>query len=207
MKKAYILLLILLSCCLAACEENSNSSSPTDGNDLVNEGNAEVNEKDRGIEDSTGENNDPNQQTNVVHETHYSTEKEAINSIENYYEVEQTNIDLGHGLKGFAEGAAGHHYISWNEGKWLIEINFPTDPVYAIDNYDSADVLAKEIVNYLEDHYLPPPDERGKIQINGFREHPETFIQWQEGNTVYEIKQNTPDPLETLQIAVDYAKK
>lgn len=193
-------------------ELNSNDQSNESSSDSNEEHSANSskdhtvsNEKDRMDQSGTTESRSPNQGTSLVKEESYSSEKEAVNAIENYYEIEQTNVDLGHGIKGFAEGAAGHHYISWKEGKWLIEISFPTDQEYAIDNYENAESMAKSIVNYLEDHFLPPPDQRGKIQINGFREHPETLIRWQQENRVYEIYQKTVNPLEALQIAVDQA--
>ena len=225
MKKIYVMFIILFVLNLAACEASNNSDSSTNTINLTNqkneantysnkqpltdntEENTDSQEKDENTESNTLGNNNMDQQPNLVKEYRYETEEEAINAIKDYYKVEQTNLDLGHNIKGFNEGAAGHQYISWNEGKWLIEVNFPTDSVYAIDDYENAEALAKAIVVYLEDHFLPPPDERGKIQINGFREHPETIIQWQEGNKVYVIQQKTANPLETLQIAVEHAKK
>lgn len=226
MKKIHFIMIILLGIILTACQVSDQTQSNTstaqadhssteelNSNDQNNDssydsnedskGHIVLNEKDMNDQSSTTDSSSPNQETSLVKEESYSSEKEAVNAIENYYEIEQTNVDLGHGIKGFAEGAAGHHYISWEEGKWLIEINFPTDPEYAIDNYENAESMAKSIVNYLEENFLPPPDQRGKIQINGFREHPETIIRWQQGNKVYEIDQKTANPLEALQIAVD----
>lgn len=209
MKKIYFVMIILFGIILTACQESNQtqsnmSSTQSEQADQNNEssyhshGNPSANSNEDHVVP-----NSPNQDRSLVKEETYSSEKEAVNAIENYYEIEQTNLDLGHGIKGFAEGAAGHHYISWNEGKWLIEINFPTNPEYAIDNYENAESMAKSIVNYLEEHFLPPPDQRGKIQVNGFREHPETIIRWQQGNKVYEIDQKTANPLEPLQIAAD----
>lgn len=207
---------------LSACQESNqpesnaeviNSTNPngesTKEEYLTNSGNNNMVSVDKGVNEhsNTPGSNNSNQETGLVKENHFSSEEEAVNAIEDYYKIEQTNIDLGHGIKGFTEGAAGHQYISWIEGKWLIEINFPTDPVNAINNYENAEILAKAIVNYLEDHYLPAPDQCGKIQINGFKEHPETNIQWQEGNKVYEINQKTANPLEVLQIAVEQVNK
>lgn len=206
MKKIHFIMIILIGIILTACQvsdqtQSNMSSTQLEQADQSNTG--ELNLNDLNNKTGTTWSSSPNQESSLVKEESYSSEKEAINAIENYYEIEQTNLDLGHGIKGFAGGAAGHHYISWKEGKWLIEINFPTDPVYAIDNYENAESMAKSIVNYLEDHFLPPPDQRGKIQINGFREHPDTIIRWQQGNKVYEIDQKTANPLEALQIAVD----
>jgi hypothetical protein len=32
-------------------------------------------------------------------------------------------VDLGHGIKGFSEGAAGHSYLNWREGNWILQIH------------------------------------------------------------------------------------
>lgn len=224
MKKGCFALIILLVLVLTACQgtdqtPSNNSAHPGQTNSSTtgdlnpdnrsNEsGNESTNESNNGNAVSPDNTSDSrHEEEGLVKETQYSSKEEAVNAIENYYEIEQTNVDLGHGIKGHAEGAAGHQYISWNEGKWLIEVNFPNDPEYAVDDYDNGEAMAKTIVSYLEDHFLPPPDERGKIQVNGFREHPETIIQWQEGNKVYVIDQKTADLLETLQIAVEHADK
>lgn len=211
MKKVYFTIIILFVFILSACQESNQSESNTGVINSTDQKNGDKNlvstEQDVNDKSNAPGSNNSNQEAGLVEENHYSSEEEAVNAIEDYYQMEQTNLDLGHGIKGFTEGAAGHQYISWNEGKWLIEINFPTDPVYAINNYENAESLAKAIVTYLEDHFLPPPDQRGKIQINGFREHPETIIQWQKGNKVYVINQKTANPLEALQIAVEQANK
>ncbi len=207
MKKVYFTIIILFVFILSACQESNQSESNTGVINSTDQKNSDKNlvstEQDVNDKSNAPGSNNSNQEAGLVKENRYSSEEEAVNAIEDYYQIEQTNLDLGHGIKGFIEGAAGHHYISWNEGKWLIEINFPTDPVYAINNYENAESLAKAIVTYLEDHFLPPPDQRGKIQINGFREHPETIIQWQKENKVYVINQKTANPLEALQIAVE----
>lgn len=210
MKKVYLMFAILFCFSLVACEESQNTKSNPDATKVTEQKNnvsTVSKEKEVNEETSTVGNENSNEKTNLVKETSYSTEQEAINAIENYYKVEYTNLDLGHEIMASKDGAAGHQYIIWNEGKWLIELNFPTDPEYAIKEYESAEALAKEIVAYLEEHFLPAPDERGKIQIDGWREHPETIIQWQKGNKVYEIQQNTSNPIEVLKLAVEYGKE
>lgn len=210
MKKVYLMFAILFCFSLVACEESQNTKSNPDATKVTEQKNnvsTDSKEKEVNEETSTVGNENSNEKTNLVKETSYSTEQEAINAIENYYKVEYTNLDLGHEIMASRDGAAGHQYIIWNEGKWLIELNFPTDPEYAIKEYESAEALAKEIVAYLEEHFLPAPDERGKIQIDGWREHPETIIQWQKGNKVYEIQQNTSNPIEVLKLAVEYGKE
>ncbi|WP_368655050.1 hypothetical protein AB4Y30_08510 [Ornithinibacillus sp. 4-3] len=142
---------------------------------------------------------------NNIKQKDYSSEQEAIDAIDNYEVVEQTNIELGYGIKALSEGATGHQYISWNEGKWMIRVNAPTDPEYATGNYENGEELARTVVDYLETNYLPAPDQRGVIDINDFGDHPETVIRWQQGNSVYEIDESTDNPINALQIAVDSA--
>lgn len=156
---------------------------------------------------SSAENNSSAQETDPVQEKDYASEEEAIEAIEDYQKMEETNVDLGHGIEGFIEGAAGHQYVTWNEGKWYFEIDFPSDPQYAVAGYDNGEEMARTIVDYLEDNMLPPPDERGLVKIRGFADDPETLIQWQEGTTVYEINGETSDPIDTIQIAVDAQNK
>lgn len=180
-------------------ESNEDASSSEEGN--ASENAESSNEED--MDDKSSEKESTDQDTSPVKEENYSTEEEAVNAIEGYREIEQTNVDLGSGIKGFVEGAAGHQYISWNEGNWLVEIDFPSDPQYAVDTYEDGELMAKSIVNYLEDHMLPPPDQRGTIEIRGFSDNPKTLIRWQQGTSVYEIDQKTSEPIEALQTAVD----
>ncbi len=138
-----------------------------------------------------------------VEEEKYETAEKAAGSIKDYSTVEQTNTELGHGLKALQEGAAGHEYVSWNEGNWLIRVDFPTDGQYAIDGYDGGLDMAKEVVAYLEDHALPAPRDRGVITINGFKEHPGTEVMWQDGKVVYTIDSDDKNPFNAIQRAVD----
>lgn len=183
----------------ASADDKSSSDEGVANEDIEPSSEEGKNDESNTIERDTAE-----QDTSPVKEENYSSEEEAVNAIEEYREVEQTNADLGNGIKGFVEGAAGHQYVSWNEGNWLVEIDFPSDSQYAVDMYEDGEVMAKSIVNYLEDHTLPPPDQRGTIKINGFSDHPETSIRWQQGAAVYEIDQKTADPIEALQVAVNH---
>src|SRR5699024_3397904 len=126
---------------------------------------------------------------------------------DDYQVVEQTNTDIGYGIEALSEGAAGHEYISWNEGNWLIKIDFPLDPQYAADEYEDGQSMAEAVVEFLENNILNRQSERGVDTITAFKDHPETTIRWQDGKTDYEYEQETTDPIETLQIAVDYQEK
>lgn len=176
-------------------ENNSNEEKQADS-DGANNADAATEGKNTDSEEASNSN---------INETDYSSEQEAVNAIENYEEVEQTNTDLGHGIEALSEGAAGHNYISWNEGKWLIRVDAPTNPENATGNYEDGEELAQAVVNYLETNSLPAPDQRGVIEINDSEDHPGTVIRWQQGSTVYEIDENTDNPIDALQTAVDNA--
>lgn len=193
-KNKVLTLVTFLTVTLAACQ--NNDMEDPDADDELNQ---EETEETSSPEDQLSKDN-----SNDITEENFDSEEEAINAIKNYREIDQTNTDLGYGIMGFIEGAAGHQYVSWNEGNWLIEIDFPSDPQYAVDTYENGESMAKAILEYLENNTLPPPSHRGVIAIRGFNDHPETLIRWQEGETVYEINQEVADPIDTLQIAVDY---
>ncbi|WP_421383858.1 hypothetical protein ACOJQI_04555 [Bacillus salacetis] len=138
--------------------------------------------------------------------THYNSPEEAAQAIEDYRQLQQTNTNLGHDIHGFVEGAAGHQYISWNEGRWLIQIDFPSDSQYALEPYEDGIKLSKDIVEYLETHYLPAPEERGLIKIRSFKDSPQTLIQWQKEKSIYKIQAENGKPFEAIQKAVDFGK-
>ncbi|WP_066188215.1 hypothetical protein [Gracilibacillus timonensis] len=184
--------------------DNDEENQPNNNQEESSEEQAVASDKEEN-ETKTEPSSHDSSQEKQIHETNYASEQKAMNrlGLESYREVEDTNINLGHGIEGFAEGAAGHTYISWNEGKWLIEVDAPTDPSYMVANYEDDEALAKAVVDYLEDNYLPAPDQRGIIEINAFNEHPQTTIKWQKGSTVYMIDEKVPDPLTALEIAVN----
>ncbi|TYS15004.1 hypothetical protein FZC78_17065 [Rossellomorea vietnamensis] len=172
-------------------------------------GQADTNEDQAGSEDQNNtdhslQNNDTSGLPEGIQQTDYETVNKAAKAFDNYREVKQTNTDLGYSIQALVEGAAGHQYISWNEGRWLIQMDFPTDPQYAYDPYPEGVDFAKEVVEYLETHYLPAPEDRGMISINGFAEHPQTDIQWQKGKTVYEINNENGKPFEAIDRAVEF---
>lgn len=178
-------------------DEAGNNSSPDTG-DMEDTSDEEE------ADDQSNDSDKESQDASNVKEENFSSEQEAIDAVGDYETVEQTNTDLGYGMKALTEGAAGHEYVSWNEGKWLFVIDFPLDSQYAIDEYEDGTDMAKSIVEYLERHMLPPPEQRGVVKISGFKDSAETTIRWQKGKTVYEINHQANDPMETLEIAVDY---
>lgn len=104
--------------------------------------------------------------------------------------------DLGHGITGYGEGAAGHAYFSWEEGNWTMSIASLTK-----DEMDNPGI-ARKMVDYLEDHALPAPKDTGIVYVD----YPEggdqvnVDIRWQEGNMVYQLETNEV-PLDALDMA------
>ncbi|MFI8684902.1 hypothetical protein [Rossellomorea sp. NPDC077527] len=179
---------------------DENSAEENAGEDM----NADENENNEDAGDSNGETeSDASSENEDIQKKEYPSPEEAAAQIEGYEKVDQTNIDLGHGIKGLQEGAAGHEYLYWNEGRWLIKVNFPLDPQYGIDGYDGAEEMAKNVVEYLETNYLPAPEDRGVITINGFKDHPATVVMWQKGKTVYTITSQEKEPFDALKTAVE----
>ncbi|WP_406687707.1 hypothetical protein [Rossellomorea vietnamensis] len=184
---------------------STDTNEDNNGDDTVGENtsaaDSENNEDAGGSSDKA--NSDTSSENEEIQKKEYESAEDAAAAINGYEKVEQTNIDLGHGIKGLQEGAAGHEYLYWNEGDWLIKVDFPTDPKYRIDGYDGAEDMAKKVVEYLEKNYLPAPDEKGVITINGFKEHPETVVKWQKGKNVYTITSKEKEPFDALDTAVE----
>ncbi|MFS8189332.1 MULTISPECIES: hypothetical protein [Rossellomorea] len=192
----------------AASQEQTDQSDDVKSDEMEEAQGTSESDKDE-MDDSSEEKDEqtsgeqPEENQLKVEEEKFETAEKAAGSIKDYSTVEQTNADLGHGLKALQEGAAGHEYVSWNEGNWLIRVDFPTDEQYAIDGYDGGLDMAKEVVAYLEEHTLPAPHDRGIITINGFKEHPGTEVKWQDGKTVYTIDSEDKNPFNAIQRAVD----
>ncbi|QHE60550.1 hypothetical protein FHE72_05445 [Rossellomorea vietnamensis] len=190
-------------------DENQTDTSPDNNEKTSSEDNSgEDRNTDGGNEEDAGDksgatDNDTSSENEDIQQQDYDSSKEAAAQIEGYEKVDQTNIELGHGIKGLQEGAAGHEYLYWNEGRWLIKVDFPTDPQYKVDGYEGVEDMAKKVLDYLEKNYLPAPDDKGVITINGFKEHPETVVKWQEGKTVYTITSKEKEPFSALDTAVE----
>ncbi|MBS4210074.1 hypothetical protein [Bacillus sp. FJAT-50079] len=131
--------------------------------------------------------------------TKYESEEKAAEQVnyENHAEVGGQKIDLGNGITGYAEGAAGSQYIGWNEGRWSIVVRGQTEQGEHV-----ADE-AKKVVQYLEEHTLPVPHEHGAAMLDvteNNEEHVQRIV-WQEGEIVYEIEA-VRSALEALDLAV-----
>lgn len=106
--------------------------------------------------------------------------KNEVGKIEDYAGKE---VDLGYGLTGYMQGAAGSSYLTWPEGNWNVTIKASN-----IDGEDPT-VLGKEVVAYLEESMLPIPEPDGNIQLevgeNG--DYQTNSVAWQKGTVVYKV--------------------
>lgn len=106
-------------------------------------------------------------------------------------------VDLGHGTKGMSEGAAGSQYLTWQEGRWTLEIRSVSE-----DEMNNPGI-AKKMVEYLELHTLPVPKDKGYIKVEypsgGQSVH--VTISWQDGNQIHQLKTDQV-PLEALGMVV-----
>lgn len=139
----------------------------------------------------------------TVEGTVYKDEASAKAAVGGYIQVDASQgnaIDLGHTIQGVMSGAAGHVYIVWNEGRWCIKLDSPTDPAYQNSKYPDSKKLAENIVTYLHDNALPAPYDIGVITIHNWKNSNGTTIQWQHHETVYQV--TSQDPMIALKIAV-----
>lgn len=96
------------------------------------------------------------------------------------------SVDLGHGIKGMAEGAAGSQYLTWKEGRWTLQIRSVSE-----DKMNNPGI-AKKMVEYLESHTLPAPKDKGFVNV----EYPsggktvDVTISWQEGKQIHQLQTN-----------------
>lgn len=126
-----------------------------------------------------------------------SEEMDTFSNGKSISPYEEGGSDLGYGITGYGEGAAGTQYFSWEEGNWLFSISSVSE-----DQMDNPGI-AKKIVDYLEVHYLPAPDDQGVVYIQYPQggEEVNVDIRWQDGNIVYQLR-TTRVPLKALEMTV-----
>lgn len=131
--------------------------------------------------------------------TKFETAEKASEQInyEDHAAVGGKEVDLGHGIKGYSEGAAGSLYIGWNEGRWSIAVRGFTEQGAEVEE------KAKEVVEYLEKNMLPAPHDIGAAMLDVTNNNKESLqrISWQEDDVVYEIETSRND-IAALEIAV-----
>ena len=106
-------------------------------------------------------------------------------------------VDLGYGITGHQQGAAGSTYLNWQEGNWSLTVrglnSEGQDPV----------ATAKKMVNYLEEAFLPVPKTLGQITVDlGSSGYQRAQVVWQVDEIVYRVTHQ--DPLGALQVAVSW---
>lgn len=106
-------------------------------------------------------------------------------------------VDLGNGIKGMQEGAAGTQYLTWQEGRWVLQIQSLSE-----DRMDQSGI-AQKMAEYLESNSLPAPDNAGRISAK-YRQGGDTvqnIAAWNKGDVVYQIETQRV-PLEALAMTV-----
>lgn len=141
----------------------------------------------------------------TVEGTLYNDADSAKKSINGYIQVEPSKypdmeIDLGYNIKALQEGAAGHGYLIWNEGRWSLQLDSPNDTAYINKKYPDSKELAQNVVQYLNKYMLPAPKSIGIIKINNWNNSSGTTIQWQHNKEVYRVW--SQDPMTALKMAV-----
>nr|WP_319489568.1 hypothetical protein [uncultured Caproiciproducens sp.] len=140
----------------------------------------------------------------TVEGTKYKDAASAKESISGYEQADTSNygelLNLGHNIKAVEDAGLGHQQLIWNEGRWCLRMDSPTDPAFKNKEYPNREQLAKNIVAYLEDQMLPVPQIIGVISINIWNQSYGTTIKWQHKQTVYQI--SGKDPMTALKVAV-----
>lgn len=107
------------------------------------------------------------------------------------------SVDLGHGIKGMVEGAAGSQYLTWQEGRWTLQIRSVSE-----DQMNNPGI-AKKMVEYLESHTLPAPKDKGfvDVQYASGGKSVRVTISWQDGKRIHQLKTDQV-PLDALSMVV-----
>ena len=127
--------------------------------------------------------------------TSYGSSAEAQSAVN--YVVDQGGqaVDLGYNITGHMQGAAGSTYLNWQEGKWSLTVRGINS-----ENQDPVSV-AKEMVAYLEEGFLPVPKSVGQVTVDlGISGYQKAQVVWQEDETVYRVTHQ--DPVSALKTAV-----
>ncbi|MEI5989580.1 hypothetical protein A5881_001072 [Enterococcus termitis] len=126
----------------------------------------------------------------------YTSNDEAANAVNQIIDNGGRQIDLGYGIPGYQQGAAGSSYLSWQEGNWSLVVRASNI------GGEVAEPLAKEAVAYLETAMLPAPQSRGQISLTAGTSdsYQNNSVVWQEGTIVYTIQHF--DALQALKMTV-----
>lgn len=126
----------------------------------------------------------------------YASNEAAAGAVNQIIDNGGNPIDLGYGITGHQQGAAGSTFLSWQEGNWSLVVRASNI------NGEVADPVAKEAVAYLETAMLPAPQTVGQISLTASTSdsYQTNSVVWQEGAVVYTIQHF--DPIQALKMAV-----
>lgn len=126
----------------------------------------------------------------------YGSNDEAAGAVNQIIDNGGRQIDLGYGITGYQQGAAGSSFLSWQEGNWSMVVRASNI------GGEVAEPLAKEAVAYLETAMLPAPQNVGQISLTASisDSYQNNSVVWQKGTTVYTIQHF--DALQALKMTV-----
>ncbi|WP_086315674.1 hypothetical protein A5821_003184 [Enterococcus sp. 7F3_DIV0205] len=126
----------------------------------------------------------------------YGSADAAASAVNQIIDNGGSQIDLGYGIKGYQQGAAGSSFLSWQEGNWSMVVRASNI------GGEVAEPLAKEAVAYLETAMLPAPQNVGQISLTASvsDSYQTNSVVWQIGTTVYTIQHF--DAIQALKMAV-----
>lgn len=126
----------------------------------------------------------------------FDSTETAVAEVNQIIDTGGNKVDLGYGITGYQQGAAGSSYLSWQEGNWGMVVRASN-----IEGED-AQPLAKEIVTYLETAMLPAPQNVGQISLSTGEENNYQInsVSWQNGSVVYKIQHF--DAIQAVKMAV-----
>ncbi|PZL73308.1 hypothetical protein CI088_09065 [Enterococcus plantarum] len=114
----------------------------------------------------------------------YGSDAEAAAAVNQIIDNGGNPIDLGYGIKGYQQGAAGSTFLSWQEGNWSMVVRASNI------GGEVGEPLAKEAVAYLETAMLPAPRNVGQISLTASvsDSYQNNSVVWQKGTIVYTIQ-------------------
>ncbi|MBO0468855.1 hypothetical protein JZO73_15240 [Enterococcus plantarum] len=126
----------------------------------------------------------------------YGSDAEAAAAVNQIIDNGGNPIDLGYGIKGYQQGAAGSTFLSWQEGNWSMVVRASNI------GGEVGEPLAKEAVAYLETAMLPAPRNVGQISLTASvsDSYQNNSVVWQKGTIVYTIQHF--DAVQALKMAV-----
>lgn len=121
--------------------------------------------------------------------------EETVNGSVSVPDNEEMSYDLGYGITGYIEGAAGNSYLGWQEGNWTFTIHSRLQDEWDVQG------IAEKIVEHLESKFLPAPSQRGTVYINYSDKDTDPHIQilWNNDNRVYEVN-TVQTPIDAIDI-------